>query len=154
MTNKDKIFFWIPKNAGTSITRHLILQGFEHKYDYEEDVKDLKFSDGDRQFGHYYIPDLVREGVIDKEYYDNAFKFAVIRNPYDRAVSLWKFLWHRESFESFLRHIMSQGVEPPGLYHTTVDKTNHCGNQISWITENGKLLPDKLIRFRKFAPCK
>jgi len=147
MTNKDKIFFWIPKNAGTSITRQMTLHGFpNHRYDFE-DVKRQKFTSGNRHFGHYYIPALIEEGVIDNEYYNNALKFAVIRNPYDRAVSLWKFGWHRESFELFLQRVRRNGVKSPGLYNVTHDRINMCGNQISWITQNGNLLPDEIIHF-------
>jgi hypothetical protein len=61
------LFVHIPKNAGTSILDSL-------------EIKNAK---------HY--PLSVLQGYMDKETFDNAIKIAVVRNPWERMVSYYRY---------------------------------------------------------------
>jgi hypothetical protein len=61
------LFIHIPKNAGTSILNSL-------------EIKNAK---------HY--PLSVLQGYMDKETFDNAIKIAVVRNPWERMVSYYRY---------------------------------------------------------------
>lgn len=75
--------------------------------------------------GHFHYQALIDDRKLDKKYFDNAFKFAFVRNPYDRLVSLYKY--HRVqkllrlSFDDFvviLSQEFQRGTVPPvGLYN-------------------------------------
>lgn len=91
---KNVLFFWIPKTGGTSI--HKVLD----KYDCPILTSPrtrwhrpfTEFSNkGFVTFSHVSIPYLLKKGIITKEYFDKAFKFTFVRNPYDRLVSLYHF---------------------------------------------------------------
>jgi len=47
---------------------------------------------GTVSFGHLSINKLLSLGIIDKEYFDKSFKFAFVRNPYDRLFSIYNYL--------------------------------------------------------------
>lgn len=67
---KNCIFIHIPKNAGTSVLSSLGKQGAG---------------------GRYHLPWYVYFNA-NPEFFTNAFKFAFIRNPWDRAVSAFEYL--------------------------------------------------------------
>jgi len=69
----DMLFIWVPKNAGSSI----------HSY-----LKSNKLPTA-VEFHRHKTPDvLVKEGTYTRAQIQER-AFAVIRNPYDRALSLW-----------------------------------------------------------------
>lgn len=93
MSSIGYIFIWIPKSAGTSVVTAL------QRSDRMLDVKYRRYLDG---FGggnrgitlrHRKISYMVRGGYLDKAWVREAFKFAFVRNPWDRMVSLYHY-WH------------------------------------------------------------
>ena len=46
---------------------------------------------GSSMLGHIHYQALLRDKKLDKEYFERSFKFAFVRNPYDRLVSLYKY---------------------------------------------------------------
>jgi hypothetical protein len=80
---------------------------------------------GSSMLGHIHYQALIRENKLDKEYFESSFKFAFVRNPYDRLVSLYKY--HRiqklfeidfDSFVQILSQEFKEGRVPPvGLYN-------------------------------------
>lgn len=78
------IFIWIPKTGGTS--QFELWKGMKL---YTEDYHRFD-NTGDVSFGHASIPHLIEDGVIDIDYYHKALKVAIVRNPYDRFVSLYE----------------------------------------------------------------
>lgn len=80
---------------------------------------------GTSMLGHIHYNSLLKSKRLDKDYFNNAFKFAFVRNPYDRLVSLYKY--HRiqkhfdldfDTFVQTLSQDFKAGRVPPvGLYN-------------------------------------
>jgi hypothetical protein len=74
------IFFHIPKTGGRSI---------KATFGFKESKRDRRLS--------HYLPETARE-VIFQDTWHHYWKFCVVRNPWDRFVSLYEF--HRQSEHS------------------------------------------------------
>jgi len=138
----ELIFIHIPKNAGTAITNS----------------KTAKFFSG----GHQSAKEIMNQ--YPKEW-NQYFKFAVVRNPWDRVVSNYEYAIMEKSY---WHHISENN---PGAahfdYHTLKNKTfEDCVNllyknreslrhqgwspQYVWISDNDKnVLVDKNFLSRK-----
>ena len=133
----DCIFIHIPKTAGISISESVLdldrpfgwFKGADKKYFKPPMMKELFLRSwpktGASTLGHFHYKVLMDNKKLDQQYFDNSFKFAFVRNPYDRLVSLYKY--HRVekllelSFDDFVL-ILSQEfrdnrVPPVGLYN-------------------------------------
>jgi hypothetical protein len=158
---KSLLFCWIPKTAGTSV------------YDAFKKAHDMKLyldapynhysnfdGKGNVSFGHLNLRDLIYEGVVTKEYYDNARVFTFVRNPYDRFRSLWAdfkrsnrihqgtTLWE---FAWGMIHLSRK----PGLYNAL--DFSQCASQIDWILPGTEILrfenlQEELMRFGIVSP--
>ncbi|MGH1460814.1 MAG: sulfotransferase family 2 domain-containing protein [Neptuniibacter sp.] len=147
---QNSVFIWIPKNAGTSFS---IAIGAE-KFKTLDDVKSGFQNQGRVTFVHMDYARLVKEGYVTSAFDQTAFKYCFVRNPYDRAVSLYKYLmkvnrlkylsWSLRikekffsrgnieiSFLEFCRLLSEYEVEPVGLYSSK--RVNHCNPQVRWI---------------------
>ena len=90
--NKSNIFFiHIPKNAGSTINKHFKdnYKIYVGKYFFLKNYK--KYKNIKKKYGisTYHIPPSYFEK--DNNPYDNKELFCVVRNPYDRMVSEFKF---------------------------------------------------------------
>jgi hypothetical protein len=74
------VFFHIPKTGGRSI---------KATFGFKESKRDRRLS--------HYLPETARE-VIFQETWHHYWKFCIVRNPWDRFVSLYEF--HRQSEHS------------------------------------------------------
>lgn len=103
----DVIFIWIPKTAGSSIFSLLEKMGMG-KYKSLDRARHLFPGSGMATFVHQSIPSLVAAGAVHPSFVRSAFKFSFLRNPYDRAVSLFYYFRRFEriptemTFERFL----------------------------------------------------
>ena len=124
---------WIPKSAGTSLCQAIHVRK-------RKTLQSVKYQFCDRgivTFGHMSYRELIKNGYVSKTYDSGAFKFAIARNPYDRAVSLYFYLKDvanripkDQTFLSFLRILHQDGLEPIGLYN--VRAFSQCNPQIRW----------------------
>ncbi len=87
---------------------------------------------------------------IGAERFDKAFKFAIVRNPFDRLVSSYEYIrqsdWHhaheaakRMGFKEFLKYQKRRNLSyfRPQLYYLS--------------DSHGKLMVDKIYRFEEFG---
>lgn len=129
----DGVFIWIPKTAGTSLQQALGIR--KHKSIHA--VRNRFSQRGMVTFGHMHYPELVHSGLVSGQFDSRAFKFALVRNPYDRAVSLYRYLQSRrkisaqQPFLSFLRALHDEGIPPIGLYNS--QGMSQCNPQIRWV---------------------
>ena len=96
---KNFIFVHIPKTGGNSVQDSL--------FRYSEDIRTVDHSvqDGVERFGvshpgteltkHSRISEY--EMALPKEFFASAFKFAILRNPWDRMVSFYFYVLERKS---------------------------------------------------------
>jgi len=101
---------------------------------------------------------FAKKFLYTAEEFDHMFKFAIIRNPYDRAVSTWKYLLNSKllypkrlhmkfSFEKFLTEI-------PNFWKSKSDRHIATHTAPIWpdITdESGKLLLDQLLKLEHIS---
>jgi hypothetical protein len=132
---KNAVFIWIPKTAGSSLftlldapklkSTHLVKYRFPNK--------------GIVTFSHVSYRDLLNENYISEDFHQSAYKFAFVRNPYDRAISLFFYLKRRqmipqiESFRTFCRRLRDDGCEPIGLYN--LEGLSQCNPQVRWVED-------------------
>ena len=87
--NPDAIFIWVPKTAGNSLYSVLQRNGAQNLRD-ESRIARYFENRGIVTFSHIRVLDLVRAGYVTERYWNSAWKFAFVRNPYARAVSLFQ----------------------------------------------------------------
>jgi Sulfotransferase family len=100
---RDAIFFWIPKTGGTTVYDQLVRHGCpselwtRSKIDFD--------NTGVVTFGHMSVATLLEQGVISGEYFRRAFKFCIVRNPWERLVSLYHYRADQTDldFDEFVR---------------------------------------------------
>ncbi len=78
----NAVFIHIPKTAGIYIQEALGLE----LYRFPHRTKGFT-NKGKVTFGHQPYTRLLKKGIVSKEFDRSAFKFAICRNPYERAVS-------------------------------------------------------------------
>lgn len=137
----------LPKNAGRSIWTAM-----EDKY---PDTKKVAW-------GHATLQE-VHKKINLKKY----TSFAVVRNPWDRMVSLYHFLYQqKDSFMSYdgkerpTKIIPGLGFEKWLLEYGKVAHTSSKKNriitskkpQVEWLTVNGKIVCNEIIRFENMFP--
>lgn len=146
------IFIHIPKNAGTSIQEAL------KNVNVREEKQHWAVSQTTK---HQSLQDLLKiyedSNWLEKKVKDfdfiNYFKFAVVRNPFERMVSLYNYLKKSKirneihtvnSFEHFI-HLFEDK-------NSWVSKLHSCKTQLSYITDfEGNILVDYLGRYENLS---
>ncbi|MEY2545907.1 MAG: hypothetical protein QOG48_1024 [Verrucomicrobiota bacterium] len=149
---RDVLFFWIPKTAGTSVYNVMLEYGCPPRR-WRKPMRPFR-NRGFVTFAHINVVDLVKAGVITRKYFANAFKFAFVRNPFDRLVSLyfhyqrlkWPDVPDDMTFEKFCEAVTQTRIDPVGLYNTK--GLNRCNPQVDWLCDRkGRLRVDYVGRF-------
>lgn len=156
------IFIWIPKNAGTSVYNMLRKNGLV-KLNTRPAIQRYFRAAGRVTFGHMKIGSLLEAGLVPRDFVDEAFKFAIVRDPYARAVSLHRFLsglpplfpthatslrnWHvQPSFREFLQLIDDGFYDRIGLYNSR--GMSLCNPQVEWLRDTP---PDKIYKVEELS---
>jgi hypothetical protein len=146
------IFIRIPKTGSSSM--HSVFQSNCDNYEqikgkstpyYNEEVSSLRetiskeFSvNKNITFGHIDVNWIVKSNLIPLSYYESSFKFAFVRNPWDRLVSLYR---HRieiikdtlPDFDTWVREYLGD-VPPVGPYNVRGLSQANC--QVDWIPKD------------------
>ena len=149
------VFIWIPKCAGTSIYHALNKIAHCPKLKSLRKIKFAFAGKGLVTFNHIRYLSLIRDGYVSGSFASKAYTFCFVRNPYARAVSLWKYYLlpqirpidiqnKMRTFKNFCRHINGY-IEPIGLYNSK--ELSLCNPQSQWITrEDGSFYVDFIGR--------
>lgn len=135
----NAIFIWVPKNAGTSVVDVLKHGAGFSRFKRIKDLRRGFHQNGRVTFGHMDCLSLTRSGYVNQGFYDNAYKFGVVRNPYTRAVSLFLYLKKEgrikpsTSFLEFCEYLVSGRVEAIGLYNSK--GLSQCNPQVTWFRD-------------------
>jgi sulfotransferase famil protein len=138
------VFVHIPKTAGQSVERvFLDLLGL----DWETRAPLLLRSNdrpdlGPPKLAHLTAGEYVSCGHLSQEQYDSYFKFSVVRDPWDRVVSMYKYLGYgrRVPFKTFVLKILERKLMA-GLYWFVRPQSEYLYD------EDGILLVDQVGRF-------
>jgi hypothetical protein len=154
-SNPNALLIWIPKTAGTSLNSLLAQAGGQTFLSIDAARRYFR-NRGIVTFGHIGVPHLREAGIIDDAFYMSAFKFAFVRNPFDRAVSLYEYSRRIEKlppmigFPMFCRILKDHAYEDIGDYnHLALSQLNP---QSRWLMGcDGQLCVDFIGRFENFA---
>lgn len=133
------IFIWIPKTGGTSQYELWKAKGMKL---YTEDYHRFD-NTGDVTFGHASISHLIQDGVIDLDYYHKVLKVAIVRNPYDRFVSLYEDFKRtgrieEMCFTDFCDLVIGNIAIEIGSFN---DKGfSQCAPQVKWLVPNTTII--------------
>jgi hypothetical protein len=153
--NPDAIFLWVPKTAGTSLFSVLKDHNAQELTNVADVQRYLK-NRGTVTFGHLGLNQLLHAQLVSPDFVRRAWKFAFVRNPYDRAVSLFEYLRgttkdlpEKTTFEIFCQYLAAGAYREVGLYNH--EGLNQLNPQAAWLHDdtNG-LWPDFLGRFEQF----
>ncbi|MEP2024101.1 MAG: sulfotransferase family 2 domain-containing protein [Reichenbachiella sp.] len=144
------IFLHIPKNAGTSIEKYL-----RPDFGLEWDVPNYDLLYGwcpDRQIHlqHATPQEMIDLNLIDRQTWDEYTKFAVIRNPWERAVS--DFIWLKEKSKikgNFMDYLLVRGDFSSLLTDRSHIrfKGDHIFPQIDFLKLDGEMAVKNIINF-------
>jgi hypothetical protein len=137
----DSIFVWIPKNAGSSVHAMLRPHGLV-KLKTLSTISAFFRNAGRVTFGHMTLASLVERKLVKQDFVDGAYRFAVVRDPYARAISLFSYLsdnagfsrWRRKPTFGELMELLDAG------FYDGVGPFNHrglsqCNPQVEWLRD-------------------
>ena len=135
LKKENILFIHIPKSGGTSVNDILLnkLNGRKIK---KRGTYHLFDNKGVVTFSHLNVNILREMNVINDDFYNNAFKFCFVRNPWDRFISEYFYkLKHNQienklKFEPFCYKMKEKGVVNIELH------MDHFNKQSEWIIED------------------
>jgi hypothetical protein len=142
------LFVWVPKNAGSSVYKWL-----HESIGMEKQKRPRRFknfsNNGPVTFSHVHYLSLLKAGYVSASFHEKAYKFAITRDPYDRALSLYKYVAIKEkkfegSMIDFLEMVRLKRP-PVGLYNTA--GISQANPQVDWIMgDDEQFIVDDLFR--------
>lgn len=149
---KHCIFIHIPRAAGASIVNY----AKKYSPSFSDNMKEWG---SDNQFvtlRHRSPKWILGTNKIDRQWWNTAVEFAVVRNPWDRLVSLYEYLRSfrlersfrksnqcLESFQSFVEKVTSNSSFVKPLGKSNVRDFSQANPQVEWL----RCGVDKILRF-------
>lgn len=129
------IWYKTPKTAGSVIQTSLEDAGYRYMMEPGKRQITGVFSGRTREFEQAY-----------PEFWAQALKFAIARNPYDRFVSGWKYLRAAQNRDvlDVLRNFAGKEPRYGDYTHLTITQTQQ-------LYRDGQLLVDKVLRYEDLA---
>lgn len=157
ISHKHKtIFVHIPKNAGTSVENVLGVSNIHDLHNAGKTSEILKVTNTEllsykeyrnillKSPQHYTLQELKK--IIDKSTIDTYLKFSIVRNPYDRFVSEYKYnkQFNFLSFDEYVNYVMSlTAVERNWFFD------GHLETQTSFLSDEYGVI-DQSVKIFKF----
>jgi len=118
------VFIHIPKCGGTSIENALWAPEEKTQQNLFGGLID-PFHNAYQTGALQHLKGLQVRHVIGREIYNAYFKFAIVRNPFARAVSQFHYIKERKGLRKFI------GMKPSDDFKTYLDKT-HRRTHVQW----------------------
>lgn len=141
------IFVHIPKTAGQSVER-LFLDDLSLSWEQRAPFL-LRHNTmpqlGPEKLAHLYADEYVLKGHVTPDQFNRYYKFAIVRNPYDRCVSEFNYRWaaSQVSFDDFLRLRFSSDYS---------DQARHLVPQNRYVNDSaGRCLLNDVFRFEELT---
>lgn len=146
------IFIHISKCAGSSIEAAFGIDLY--KYDVADKINLYGWDKEFRGFLQHATPQqLLGNNLISKQEWDNYYKFIIVRNPWDRSYSDYKWLMREiKKKDSFYNYLNSSGNFKECLTDKTsiIYRGDHLYKQVDYFFVNDKKINyDKVIRFEE-----
>ncbi|MEY8200433.1 MAG: sulfotransferase family 2 domain-containing protein [Colwellia sp.] len=144
------IFIHVPKCAGQSVEAVFLK---ENGLTWSERHQLLLRVNRDPEKGpprlaHLTAREYVELGYINKENFSEYFKFGVVRNPYARLVSEYKYRGYFCSFETFVVKKMPKLTND---HNEGRDYKRHITPQVDFFKVDGSLAVDQFVKFEDLA---
>ena len=159
----ETLFIHIPRTGGTKIEQSLNMTFGG------DDVRVMKcklfgyapLEEKKIELQHLTYKQMIKSKLLTQKEFNRCFKFAFVRNPYDKLVSTYFFVGHKyfHSFGNFVRFLYAKGGEPdksPSRSAKTKDFKWFLGHalfrpQHEFVcNRNGRLMVDFLGRFENY----
>ena len=123
------IFVHIPKNGGTSINKLFDLEHKKNLFITKNTIKE----NGISYAPQHLTAKLLKKHNISKDFFEEYFKFAFTRNPYDRVLS--EFFWEGGNTEDEFHEWINS-------YYNVIDRDHKLSQYEYLYDDKGKLLVD------------
>lgn len=148
----DVMYTHAQKTAGKSVEASLE-PTMLRKEGSDEKIKAALDAGGLISIGHMQPRELEARGHLDHPFFERAWKFTIVRNPWDRAVSLhWyllhidsrrRYLWHQEKFDDWCEVLYERRLGGEYEWHEGSVGGDRCDQQVEYMFPE----MDYLIRF-------
>jgi hypothetical protein len=140
----NAIFVHIPKTGGQSV-EHVFVEKHDLTWRTRGSLLLRKNRDAGqrpRHLAHLFACEYCDHGYVTPDTFASCFRFAAVRNPYDRALSEYRYRSQRGElpFSRFLRQLEISEVD------------RHLVPQAKFLTDaTGKTMVDRIMRFESLA---
>jgi hypothetical protein len=147
------LYIHIPRTGGQSI-EHILFPSYSFN---DEENRDILYGWNDKigWLNHLTCQEIKGDNYIPDDEFKNYFKFAFVRNPWERLVSeyAWKFPGNFSLFRQYCSDILEERYDRWATgYRDPLAFRQHLREQYKYIYDNqGRLLIDFLGRYENLA---
>ena len=139
------IFVHVPKTGGTSIEDAFVSElGLSFEERGQLLIGANPGNQGPRRISHFTAVELLESGHITRKLFESYFKFGFVRDPWDRAVSTYKYLRIGGEFKRFACDILPNSLSKSAYFGYFV-RPQHA----FLYDRNGECLVDFVGRFER-----
>ncbi|KAA3623958.1 MAG: hypothetical protein DWP94_04640 [Flavobacterium sp.] len=141
------LFVHIPKVAGQSIET-IFLKDLGLDWHSRGELllrKKKKEEPGPERLAHLKAREYLKYNYIDRASFDSYFKFAFVRNPYSRMLSVYNYLGYGKiiSFNAFIEKVVKQQLQKNNFFY--------CSQYDYLYDEKGELMVDYVGKLESLA---